>query len=114
MLITYSVEQQIFKFKVNSGNNQELWGVNADFSTYQLKWTIDAILQHMGFYPTTENPCVMMRENHITKSCEYIVFYQDELYIASTTIEEILHILLDKYKIKINPDLSFHMIQEEQ
>ena len=26
-LITYSTEQQIFNFKVNSGNNQELWGV---------------------------------------------------------------------------------------
>ena len=24
-LITYSTEQQLFKFKVNSGNNQELW-----------------------------------------------------------------------------------------
>ena len=91
-LITYSTEQQIFKFKVNFGNNQELWGVNADFSTYELKWTIDAILQHMGFYHTTDNPCVMMRVNHITKSCEYIIIYHDELYIALTTIKEILHI----------------------
>ena len=48
-LITYSTEQQIFKFKDKSGNNQELWGVNTDFSSYELKWTIDAILQHMGF-----------------------------------------------------------------
>ena len=24
-LITYSTDQQIFKFKVNSGSNQELW-----------------------------------------------------------------------------------------
>ena len=46
-LITYSEEQQIFKFKVNSGNNQELWGVDTDFSSYELKWTIDAILQHI-------------------------------------------------------------------
>ena len=61
-LITYSIEQQIFKFRVNSGNNQELCGVNASFTSYELKWTIDAILQHMGFYPTTEDPCVMMRE----------------------------------------------------
>ena len=76
-LITYSTEQQIFKFKVNSGNSQELWGVNTDFSSYELKWTIDAILQHMGFYPTTENPCVMMRVNHKTKSCENIIIYQD-------------------------------------
>ena len=45
-LITYSTDQQIFKFKVNSGNNQELWGANTDFSSYELKWTIDAIWQH--------------------------------------------------------------------
>ena len=82
-------------------------GVNADFTSYELKWTIDArsILQHMGSYPTTENPCVMMRENHKTKSCEYINIYQNELYIAPATLEEILHILQDKYKIKINPDV---------
>ena len=36
-LITYSTEQHIFKFYVNSGNNQELWGVNTDFSSYELK-----------------------------------------------------------------------------
>ena len=101
-LITYS-EQQIFKFKVTSANIQELWGVNTDFSSYELKWMIDTILQHMGFDATTENPCVMMRENHITESCEYIILYQDELYIASTTLEEILHISQDKYKIKTNP-----------
>ena len=59
----------------------------------------------MGSYPTTENACVMMRENHITKSCVYIIIYQDELYTASTTLEEILHIVQDKYKIKINPDV---------
>ena len=45
----------------------------------------------------------MMRVNHITKSCEYIIIYHDELYIALTTIEEILHITQEKYKIKINP-----------
>ena len=27
-LITYSTDQQIFKFKVNSGNNQELGSIN--------------------------------------------------------------------------------------
>ena len=59
----------------------------------------------MGFYPTTENPCVMMRENHKTKSCGYLIIYQDELYITSTTLEAILHILQDKFKIKINPDV---------
>ena len=74
-LITYSTDQQISKLKVNSGNNQELWGVNAGFTSYELKWTIDAILQHMGFHPMTENPCVMMRENQKTKSCEYWTIY---------------------------------------
>ena len=88
---------------MKSGNILELCGVNPDFSSYELKWTIDGILQHMGFYPTIENPCVRIRVNHITKSCEYIILYQDELYIASATLEEILHIVKDKYKIKINP-----------
>ena len=95
-LITYSTDQQILIFKVNS------WGVNIEFTLYEC--TIDAILQHMGFYPTTENPCVKMRVNHKTKSCECIVIHQDELYIASITIQEIIHIMKDKYKIKINPN----------
>ena len=55
----------------------------------------------MGFYVTTENPNVMMRENHNTQSCEYIIICQDGLYIVSTTPEEILHMLKDKYKINI-------------
>ena len=97
-LITYSTDQQIFKFKVNS------WGVNIEFTLYELKWTIHAILQHMGFYHTTENSCVKMRENHKTKSCEYIIIHQDELYIATSTLKEILHIVKEKYKIKINPN----------
>ena len=95
-LITYSTDQQIFKFKVNS------WGVNIEFTLYELKCTIHAILQHMGFYHTTENPCVMMRAKHNTKSCECIIVHQDELYIASSTLQEILHIVKEKYKIKIN------------
>ena len=95
-LITYSTDQQIFKFKVNS------WGVNIEFTLYELKCTIHAILQHMGFYHTTENLCVMMRAKHNTKSCECIIIHQDQLYIASSTIQEILHIVKDKYKIKIN------------
>ena len=99
-LITYSTEQQIFKFNVNS------WGVNIEFTLYELKCTIHAILQHMGFYHTTENPCVMMRLNHKTKSCEWIIIHQDELYIASSTLQEILHIVKDKYKIKINPHIN--------
>ena len=85
-LITYSTDQQIFKFKVNS------WGVNIEFTLYELKCTIHVILQHMGFYHTTENPCVMMRAKHNTKSCECIIIHQDELYIASSTLQEILHI----------------------
>ena len=55
----------------------------------------------MGFYVTTENPNVMMRENHNTQSSEYIIICQDGLYIVSTTPEEILYMLKDKYKINI-------------
>ena len=94
-LITYSTDQQIFKFKVNS------WGFNIEFTLYELKWTIHAILQHMGFCHTTENPCVMMRAKHNTKSRECIIIHQDELYIASSTPQEILHIVKEKYKINI-------------
>ena len=53
-LITYSTDQQIFKFKDNS------WGVNIEFTLYELKCTIAAFLQHVGFHHTTENPCVKM------------------------------------------------------
>ena len=73
-------DQQIFKFNDNS------WGVNIEFTLYELKCTIDAILQHMGFYQTTVNPCVKMRVNHKTRSCECIILHQDELYIASSTL----------------------------
>ena len=100
-LITYSTDQQIFKLKVNSGTDQEVWGVYIDFQSIHSKWTIDAILQHMGFYAITENPNVMMREHHNTQSSEYIVICQNGLYILSTTPEEILHMLKDKYKINI-------------
>ena len=86
---------------VNSGTNQELWGVYIDFESYHSKWTFDATLQHMDFYSPTENPNVMMRENHITQSCEFIIIYHDELYIASNTPGDILHTLQDKYKINI-------------
>ena len=97
-LITYSPDQQIFKLKVNSGTDQEVWGVYIDFQSIHSKWTIDAILHHMGFY---ENPNVMMRENHNTQSSEYIIICQDGLYIVSTTPEEGLYMLKDKYKINI-------------
>ena len=62
---------------------------------------INVILQHMGFYVTTENPNVMMRENHNTQSSEYIIVCQDKLYIVSTTPAEIFNMLKDKYKINI-------------
>ena len=41
-LTTYSTDQQIFKFKVNS------WGVNIEFTLYELKCTINAIATY-GF-----------------------------------------------------------------
>ena len=53
--------------------DQEVWGVCIDFQSIHSKWTIDAILQHMGFYVTTENPNVVMRENHNTQSSKYII-----------------------------------------
>ena len=65
-LITYSTDQQIFKFKVNS------WGVNIEFTLYELKCTVDAILQHMCFYYTTENPCVMMRVKITNQNLVYV------------------------------------------
>ena len=100
-LITYSTDQQIFKLKVNSETDQEVWGVYIDFQSIHSKWMIDAILQHMGFYVTTENPNVMMRENHNTLSSEYIILCQAGLFIVSTIPDEILHMLKDKYKINI-------------
>ena len=33
-LITYSTDQQIFKFKVSSASNQEVWGVYTDFDSF--------------------------------------------------------------------------------
>ena len=42
-----------------------------------------------------------MRENHNTQSSEYIIICQDGLYIVSTTPEESLYMLKDKYKINI-------------
>ena len=76
-------------------------GVYIDFQSIHSKCTIHAILQHMGLYATTENPNVMIRENHTAQSCEYIIICQDGLYIASTTPEEILHVK-GQYKINIS------------
>ena len=47
----------------------------------------------------------MMRENHNTQSSEYIIICQDGLFIVSTTPDEFLYMLKDKYKIKINPHI---------
>ena len=81
----------------------------------QNKWTTHGILLHMGFYVTTENPNVMMRENHEKKFSEYIFICQDDLYIASTTPEEILNVLKDKYKIYIFiSKVNIHMILVEE
>ena len=43
----------------------------------------------------------MMRENNNTLYSEYIIICQDGLYIASTTPEEIIYMLEDKYKTSI-------------
>ena len=61
-----------------------------------MKWTIDAILQQ-------ESMCHDESKSQ-NKSCECIIIHQDELYIAPCTLHEILHIVKDKYKIKINPN----------
>ena len=45
-----------------------------------------------------------MRENLKTKSCEYIVVYLDDLYIASPKPEDIVNTLKTKYKMNINAD----------
>ena len=77
-------------------------GVYIDYQSIDSKWTIDAILQHMGFYATTKYPNVMITENDTTQSFKYIIICQDGLYIASTTPEEILDMLRAKYKINIH------------
>ena len=68
----------------------------------------------MGFYVTTENPKLMLRENHKTKSSEYIFICQDDLYIASTTPEEILQMLPANTRSIFILNLIFHMILVEQ
>ena len=113
-LITYSTDLQIFKLKVNSETDQQVWGVYIDFQSIHSRLTIDAILQHMGFYITTENPNVMMRENHDTQSSEYIIICQDGLYIVSTTPEEILHMLKTNIKLISIYRINMHMILVEE
>ena len=57
-------------------------------------------------------------KTHNTISCECIIIHQDELYIASSTLQEILHIVKEKYNIKINSNVNqgsdFLLIQEER
>ena len=55
-LITFSTDQQIFKLKVNSGTDQEVWGVYIDFQSIS-EWMIDAILQYMGLCNNRESKC---------------------------------------------------------
>ena len=76
-------------------------GSYIDFQSIHKKWTIDALLEHMGLYATAENPYVMMGEDHNTQSSEFVIIYEDELYIVSTTPEQSLHMLKDQYKINI-------------
>ena len=87
-LITYSTDQQIFNFKVNSW--ELILSLHYMNSNGQLMLSCNI---WVSFYHTTENPCVMMRVNHKTKSCECIIIHQDELYISSNTLQEIFHIL---------------------
>ena len=72
----------------------------------------------MGFYHTTDNPCVMMRVNHKIILCECIIIHQDELYIASSTLQEITHIVKENTKSRsfqiIILNLIFLLIHEEQ
>ena len=83
-LLTYSLDQQIFKFKVTNGveesqgtsnsdkwTNLESWAVYVDFKSYDQKWTIDGILQTEFLSSNRESKCYI-RENLKTNSCEYI------------------------------------------
>ena len=69
--------------------------------SYEQKWTIHGIIQNMGLQQRIH---VMMRDNLKTKCSDYIVVYQDDLYIASPTPEAILNTLQNKYKLNINPE----------
>ena len=99
-LITYSIDQKLFKFKVIIGhkdplktinldelNNLELWGANVDLQSYDKKWTIHDIIQNMDFHCAKANPCVMMRENIETNCCKYIAVHVDDLYISKQNLK---------------------------
>ena len=46
------------------------------------------LFYYIWVFITTENPNVMMKENHDTQSSQYITICQDGLYIVSATPEE--------------------------
>ena len=49
-IMQYLFSISCWKFLVYSRLfNLEFWGVNIEFTLYEQKWTIDAILQHIGF-----------------------------------------------------------------
>ena len=90
-LITYSTDQQLFKLKVNSVTDQEVWGVYIDFQSIHSKWMIDAILQHMGFYVNSrkskcddegESQYTIFRiQNHMSRWIIYCICYTRRNFI---------------------------------
>ena len=54
-----------------------------------------------GFLSSNRESKCYVEGNHKTKSSIYSIIYHDELYIVSTTPQEILHMLQDKYKINL-------------
>ena len=68
----------------------------------------------MGCYATPENPDEIMRENHTTQSSEYIIIYEDEIYIVSTISEEILHMLKTNTRSICIFKTNIHMILVEE
>ena len=65
-LITYTLDQQIFKFKVNSGNYLELWGVNVDFKSNQNKWAIKQFYNMWVLFSNRESMCYDERKSQNT------------------------------------------------
>ena len=57
------------------------------------------------------NPCVMMRENLKTKSCEYIPVYVNDLYVTTQKPEDIVNTL--NVSSKLREMQNYLMIQVE-
>ena len=72
--------------------------------SYDMKSTIQYIIQNISFHPTKANPCVIMRENLKPNFCGSIAVYLDDLYIASPKPEDIVNAFEIKYKTKIETD----------